>query len=121
MVFLLGEKIRPPDQLLLTNFIFFRRGHAILTIHVDSRVNDKGNNPLNEGNESLLVPNVLPEASLKLGKLQFIDLASAERVGESKINGEQLADALYINKSLSALSKISLLPLFLLSMKFVCF
>lgn len=46
------------------------------------------------------------ETSLKLGKLQFVDLSSTGKVGETQYSGEQLADALYVNKSLSALSKI---------------
>jgi hypothetical protein len=45
------------------------------------------------------------ETALKLGKLQFIDLSSTGKVGETQYSGEQLADALYVNKSLSALSK----------------
>lgn len=40
-----------------------------------------------------------------MGKLQFFDLASAEKVGDEKIGTDQLADTLYINKSISALSK----------------
>jgi hypothetical protein len=79
------------------------RGHAILTIHIDSKVTDQIVDENGDSWSSLGL-----ESSLKLGKLQFIDLASAERMGTEsgiKYNSDQLADALYVNKSLSALSK----------------
>lgn len=40
------------------------------------------------------------------GKVQFVDLAGSERIGKSLVAGEELKEALNINKSLSALQDV---------------
>jgi hypothetical protein len=75
----------------------------LLSLYIDCKATERINEDLLVGDDGLALPTT--ETYLKLGKLQFMDLASTGKVAENKYNAEQLSDALYINKSISALSK----------------
>ena len=65
------------------------RSHAILTVHVESRVNPKGG-----------------ETELRLGKMHLVDLAGSERVTMSGAEGDTLTETQNINLSLSAIGDV---------------
>jgi hypothetical protein len=65
------------------------RSHAILTLHVESRIGS-----------SLQAQN---SAELRLGKIHLVDLAGSERVAMSGAEGETLVETQNINLSLTAL------------------
>ena len=65
------------------------RSHAILTVHVESRVNPKGGS-----------------TELRLGKMHLVDLAGSERVSMSGAEGDTLTETQNINLSLSAIGDV---------------
>lgn len=77
-------------------FIYFR-SHAILTLHVESRVAAKN------GAED--APNV-ETSELRLGKMHLVDLAGSERVSLSGAEGDTLVETQNINLSLTALGDV---------------
>jgi Kinesin motor domain len=73
------------------------RSHAILTIHVESRVSS--------GASSANDDESIPE--LRLGKMHLVDLAGSERIGLSGAEGDTLVETQNINLSLTALGERS--------------
>lgn len=69
----------------------YNRSHAILTLHVESRVGSASQSS-----------NGHP-AELRLGKIHLVDLAGSERVAMSGAEGETLVETQNINLSLTAL------------------
>ena len=77
------------------------RSHAILTLHVESKiVNARQPTTLN-GTSSNGVP---PE--LRLGKMHLVDLAGSERLALSAAEGDTLVETQSINLSLTALGDV---------------
>lgn len=95
-------KIEPPARLnammfrqglvLLSSSVKNHRSHAILTLHVESRI----------GSQTTQSPGGNP-AELRLGKIHLVDLAGSERVAMSGAEGETLVETQNINLSLTAL------------------
>jgi hypothetical protein len=91
------------------------RSHAILTLHVESRV-PKGteghslstNNSYNaEGLFNLSIGGQAPAPSeLRLGKMHLVDLAGSERVALSGAEGDTLVETQNINLSLTAIGDV---------------
>eukprot|EP01035_Chromulina_nebulosa_P018771 gene18771-24538_t len=76
------------------------RSHAVLTIHVESRVStDHG---VNMSSSSGLQPT----SELRLGKMHLVDLAGSERVALSGAEGTTLIETQNINSSLTALGDV---------------
>ena len=80
---------------------FSSRSHAILTLHVESRV-------LNYDKNSTRGPESATAAAseLRLGKMHLVDLAGSERVKLSGAEGDTLIESQNINLSLSALGDV---------------
>ena len=74
------------------------RSHAILTLHVESRIASQ--TPTNLSNEGSLSP------ELRLGKMHLVDLAGSERITLSGAEGETLVETQNINLSLTALGDV---------------
>jgi hypothetical protein len=75
----------------LGDFLSINRGHAIISLFVETRVPSKvGERAYSQG-------------QLRLGKIHLIDLASGERVSESHAVGGDLVEAMNINRSLLSL------------------
>ena len=70
------------------------RSHAILTIHVESRITGT---PGKDGKSA---------SELRLGKIHLVDLAGSERLALSRAEGETLVETQNINLSLSALGEL---------------
>lgn len=73
------------------------RSHAILTLHVESRVAAKN------GMEDAPA---LETSELRLGKMHLVDLAGSERVSLSGAEGDTLIETQNINLSLTALGDV---------------
>jgi hypothetical protein len=73
------------------------RSHAILTLHVESRI----------GSQSTEKQSIdSSPAELRLGKIHLVDLAGSERVAMSGAEGETLVETQNINLSLTALGEL---------------
>jgi hypothetical protein len=88
------------------------RSHAILTIHVESRLSPSGSvHAASPGSSPLPSPRteakIASESSLpselRLGKMHLVDLAGSERLAMSHAEGETLVETQNINLSLTAL------------------
>lgn len=100
------------------------RSHAILTIHVESRVpyKSEANSPIpnavtptssvaqlfNTVTGEAVPDSSLSNAELRLGKMHLVDLAGSERLAMSGAEGETLVETQNINLSLTALGKVLL-------------
>ncbi len=80
--------------------LFINRGHAIITLFVESKVATEKEPPSEE--KSYI------KGKLRLGKIHLVDLASGERVSNTVAAGGELSEGLNINKSLLALSKFNI-------------
>jgi hypothetical protein len=74
------------------------RSHAILTLHVESRIGSQSNEKQTLSKSP---------AELRLGKIHLVDLAGSERVAMSGAEGETLIETQNINLSLTALGEVS--------------
>lgn len=74
------------------------RSHAILTLHVESRVGPSRDNDSSAASAT--------GAELRLGKMHLVDLAGSERLAMSGAEGETLLETQNINLSLSALGDV---------------
>jgi hypothetical protein len=92
------------------------RSHAILTIHVESRLSPSGSvHAASPGASPLPSPRteakIASESSLpselRLGKMHLVDLAGSERLAMSHAEGETLVETQNINLSLTALGKLA--------------
>lgn len=77
------------------------RSHAILTLHVESRVSSTNSSLTAYGQGSNLSS---PE--LRLGKMHLVDLAGSERITMSGAEGDTLIETQSINLSLTALGDV---------------
>lgn len=94
------------------------RSHAILTLHVESRVGPSPSAPLSPVKTSLKSPTkgsapVAAKSSrggagaeLRLGKIHLVDLAGSERISMSGVEGDTLVETQNINLSLTALGDV---------------
>lgn len=80
------------------------RSHAIITLYVESKVPFVTPPPSEEEGVEEDHSNIA--GHLLMGKLHLVDLAGGERVDVSKPQGEDLAKAQYINKSLLAFGEV---------------
>ena len=114
-VFLAGPNIRIPVTSASEAFSLINRGnkfravgstqcndsssrsHAILTLHVESRITPNSNNT--HPGES-----TIPD--LRLGKMHLVDLAGSERITLSGAEGDTLVETQNINLSLTALGDV---------------
>ena len=79
--------------------VLSHRSHAILTLHVESRIGEqRGEGQPLEGADGA-------PAELRLGKIHLVDLAGSERVAMSGAEGETLVETQSINLSLTALGE----------------
>jgi hypothetical protein len=74
------------------------RSHAILTLHVESRIALPTN--VNKSADGSLNP------ELRLGKMHLIDLAGSERITLSGVEGDTLVETQNINSSLTAIGDV---------------
>lgn len=79
-------------MIYIFNPYFLYRSHSILTVYVESKVTFRSD--------------TITRSELRLGKLHLIDLASSERLAESKAEGDVAKDTQNINRSLLALGEV---------------
>jgi hypothetical protein len=94
------------------------RSHAILTLHVESRIGAAPDDPMSPAKPAAMSPNKplgaggakalkSPKgAELRLGKIHLVDLAGSERISLSGVEGETMVETQNINLSLTALGDV---------------
>ena len=85
------------------------RSHAILTVHVESRVSASSPAAPSltmKSSPSKATHSKSDGAELRLGKIHLVDLAGSERVSLSGVEGETLVETQNINLSLTALGDV---------------
>jgi hypothetical protein len=115
-LFAIGNKQRAESVKKLND-----RSHAVLTLHVESRVSLSGSRsesvndnpehtsspPYQErksGRETPTTP--VARSELRLGKIHLVDLAGSERLSGTKAEGEAMTETQNINRSLLALGEV---------------
>jgi hypothetical protein len=112
-LFAIGNKQRSETLKRLND-----RSHAVLTIHVESKVTlREGRTELTQDDPELTSSQekksgrdtptaAIVRSELRLGKIHLVDLAGSERLSETKAEGEAMTETQNINKSLLALGEV---------------
>jgi hypothetical protein len=82
------------------------RSHAVLTLHVESRVPSVSSLSTSASASDLSTLTASAPSDLRLGKMHLVDLAGSERITLSGAEGDTLVETQNINLSLTALGDV---------------